>query len=154
MGSLPTFLQPRQAQIQVRDPWGAAGTVSAFGIGNRAPIAATSSFRPAMECRLHAAMGHWCPTGPMQQEVANLFPASTLHVPIGITDPDGDPVAIAPAAPAFATTCYPGQPCTVLDPRPDWVSCDDTPPDVRIPFAASDGVASSLGSVLVDPVCR
>jgi hypothetical protein len=152
VGSLPGFLQERQALLGVRDPWAAAADTVAFRIGNRAPVAVPGTFRPSVRCDLRSVTGPWCPGTGSGLERANHFPSALVYPPPGAADPDGDPLDVKPGS-GPAVSCNPDQPCVLTALTPDSISCDFSPPDTTVPFVATDGVASSSGSVLVDPVC-
>lgn len=154
MASLPGFLRDRQARLEVRDPWTGSTSSVAFRIGNHAPRVAAPVFEPAVECRFHSAYGPWCQGTGSGLDPANLFPAATLYAPSGVSDPDGDPVEVKPSSGGIGGSCNPGQSCTITVLMPESTSCESTPPDMAVPFVATDGVASSAGSVLVDPGCR
>ena len=109
-------------------------------------------FKPTVACQLGTVFG-LCPSGGTYRNPGNLFPSATVHPPSGVTDPDGDPVEFLPSAYGSGVPCQPGGSCTLTVVLGETQSCDSSPPDLRVPFRASDGAAEVAGSVLVDPRC-
>jgi hypothetical protein len=154
MSSLAGFLQERKATVVVSDPWGSIASSVTFRIGNRPPVVNASTFAPRVACEYRGGITPLCRTSGSGMDPPNLFPATVVSAPVGVSDPDGDPVEVTPASGAGNVQCFPGQPCNVFGFMPQSVSCDPWPPDFQVAFAASDGVGAASGSVLVSPICR
>jgi hypothetical protein len=150
--SLPGFLAVRGATVTASDPWGTFSTYSSFRISNRSPVAPTTRFTPQVACQPWA-VPLLCPTLGTYRTDGNLFPAATVYAPSGASDPDGDPLDVLPTANGVAGACPTGLDCKITVLLPEARSCSSEPPDLNVPFTASDGVASVAGSVLVDPRC-
>jgi len=154
VASLAGFLQQRQAQVTVHDPWDRATTTVPFRIGNQAPLANQVAYLPVIDCRPRSVWGPWCHVNEGAVVPSNEFPAGTFYAAAAVSDPDGDPIQVSSSASANVALCSPGQPCTLAIRMPESISCESTPPDVSAPVAVTDGVESSSGLILLDPVCR
>lgn len=146
----------RTATVDVGDPWATVRVADiAFGIGNRRPIVVPTVYQPAVSCVSGGGSGHGsCSVGPSYTP-PNSFSAISSLAPTGVSDPDGDPLELQPAADAVLTICPPQTAsCSLRLAIPVQYACSPEPPTQTISVVATDGVASTSATLTVDPHCR
>jgi hypothetical protein len=152
--SLAGFVRDRTTSVRVSDPWTSASRAVPFRIANRAPVAGSTTYAPAIECRPRGGSAYVCRGTGSGSERTNLFPAATVYPPSGAHDPDGDPIDVRPSSNGLGGLCLPGVACTITALLPRSESCDARPPRTEVPYAVTDGVATTLGQIQIDPTCR
>ncbi|HYD42454.1 MAG TPA: PKD domain-containing protein [Anaeromyxobacter sp.] len=157
-GELSAFVRTgRTATVDVSDPFTTVRLANVpFGIGNRRPVINATVYRTAISCGI---AGGGAPincslTGQSYVPPYTFGPINSL-APTGTSDPDGDPLELQPTAGnAVLTTCPPlTASCSLLLAIPVQYSCNG-PPSQTVSFVATDGVASTSGTVTVAPYCR
>ncbi len=149
----------RTATVEVSDPFATARFADIpFGIGNRKPVVAATVYRTGITCGTGGSSGSSlnCSTsGGASYSPPNGFGSITALAKTGTYDPDGDPLELQPSADAVLTACPPlTASCSLKLAIPTRYSCNPAPEDVAVSFVATDGVASTSGTLTVDPYCR
>lgn len=157
-GSLAAFLAPRVAEVVVGDPWTAlpARRIE-LQVTNRPPAASSKfSTRPGVHCTTGAGSGYCGGGGSGTPPRTNVYDAFTETVTLtGLSDPDGDPLEIVPAAGSTNVTgssCSGTRPCTLRYREGSTEFCTSIPSGI-IHFTATDGASPVSLSLSVQPIC-
>lgn len=156
-GDLAAFIAPRSAQIEVSDPWGSRRWAVSFRIGNRPPTASgTLTASPGVSCTPFGGTTYCGNGGSGSPPRANVFAALTTSYPIaGLSDPDGDPLLVAPVAgAATGSSCSGVLACRLGYTLPQTEYCTSSPPSTSIPFTVTDGASAVSLSLSVQPRCN
>jgi hypothetical protein len=153
LDSLARFAGKRDFTVSASDPWTTGTGAASLTITNRAPVASSLSYSAAMICGGDSAV--CCQSLYYSCEVIGTrYPGGTFSIPLGLSDPDGDPLQVSATEPSSSlTVTCPATGCVARMTIPAVTACS-TPVPRTITTQVSDGLVMVNGAVSVATTCR